>query len=534
MEAHAVVGRYVVPLELGVSDQLSGGRQFLVGGLCLNGGGGVEVCTGDSAFGPEAAGGDLVLDGLDACLDLGLAPAVAHGAAIGDIQQGALDVVVCDLHSALAAIGHVAVGTGDVAVVVHAGGEHLVVGVLTLDDAGLGDRVDEVDEVDERGVVGIVGAGVDEVGGVIILDHLLDRRALGERVALLPRERKILALALEVVLDVALGADERAHFLVRGGLDAPPGDGLVALPQGRTRYPQGHRLGVVTVEAPDGMLDVLLQVVPVRRVEVCGPQSDQLDRVGLLGVLFPAELGHLARHVGRLARPARARVEDLLALLLGLLDSLGLADVLHRPDVPAGLEIVLREAVPGEDDHLVGIAVEVVAREGPAVPGLHRRRLLALVGVVFPLVVLAPHGVVGLELVDIGGDQGRSLGLPAAVHDRRGQQEQQHDHDGGQYDYGQPGPLGQGGVGVISTSCCRFVSHRNFSFSLSRAGVTVRRGAVSAEVPSAKPTARGLHHASCGGSPSSGVPGNRPGESSRMCRRGSADSWPAQRALRRR
>ena len=192
---------------------------------------------------------DLVLNAFHPAANLRLAPAMAHGARVGDVQQRALQVVVGELHPALGAIRHVAIGAGDVAIGVDARAIDLVVGMPDLDHPGLADRV------------GPIG----EIGLVEVLLHLLGRGAL------VPGEGQVVVLALEVIFDVALGTDQRAHLLVRNLVDvlALP---LERLAQGRPGDPQPHRVRLVAVEAADRVRDLRLQVVELAGVELRRPQ----------------------------------------------------------------------------------------------------------------------------------------------------------------------------------------------------------------------------------------------------------------------
>ena len=90
-------------------------------------------------------------------------------------------------------------------------------------------------------------------GLVEILLHLLGRRAF------VPGEGQVVALVLEVILDVALGANQRAHLLVRGLVDvaALPGERLA---QGRPRHAELHRVRLVTIETADRMRDLRFEV----------------------------------------------------------------------------------------------------------------------------------------------------------------------------------------------------------------------------------------------------------------------------------
>lgn len=76
MEAHAVGRGDIVPAELGVADEFTGGGQIGIRHAGLRGGGDIEM-RGDQRFlGVVLDGGDLGLNGLDALTNFGFAPAV--------------------------------------------------------------------------------------------------------------------------------------------------------------------------------------------------------------------------------------------------------------------------------------------------------------------------------------------------------------------------------------------------------------------------------------------------------------------------
>src|SRR5215470_9492874 len=110
-----------------------------------------------------------------------------------DVEQGAAHPVIAHLEGAHALIGHVAVGAGDAGSGVHTLLPDFELGMLGLQQLGPRLRVDPVGEA---------------LLVVVRLD-LLDAHAV------CPRVGDDLAFSLEVVLDVTLAADERAHFLSR-------------------------------------------------------------------------------------------------------------------------------------------------------------------------------------------------------------------------------------------------------------------------------------------------------------------------------
>ena len=297
---------------------------------------------GNRPLGLGAAFTHLGLDAFDALADFLLAPAVAHSAGVGDVQQGALHVVVGEFRAAFSAVRHVAIGAGDVAVGVNALGVDLEIRVLHLQHRGAADGV------------GPIGKGVAlEVGLLVVLLHRLHGRAL------VPGKGEVVVGLTEIVLDVALGADERAHFLM-GDLVDVAALALEGFAQGGPRNAQSHGVGLVAVEAADGVLDLRAHLREGGCVEIGGAGPHSLFESGGLAVgqLLSPQFGHDARDVGALARPARGGV--------GGADALGVGDVLDGVSVAAGLAVFLGEGVAGEEDDVRGRFGEVVARLGAA------------------------------------------------------------------------------------------------------------------------------------------------------------------------
>ena len=200
--------------------------------------------------------------------------AVAGLTGLIDLRQRAGDLVVRVLHTTFAHVGHVAVCARYAALTVDTHTPQLVVGVLSLEDGSARDLVRVV------GVVHLV---------VVSLD-LLDREAL------VVGEGEVLAIALEVILGVALSADERAHVLVGllGDVFATTLEGFV---EGGACGLELHGAGIVTVGAADGVHDLGSPLAPGSLVEL----SDTL-------------LLHDAGHVGALTCPAGTRLDILVAV----------------------------------------------------------------------------------------------------------------------------------------------------------------------------------------------------------------------------
>ena len=110
-----------------------------------------------------------------------------------DVQQRAAHVMVADLHGADALIRHVAVGAGDARPRVHALIPHLELRVLRL----------------QRGRTRLGVRPVLETGLLVVGENLIGAQPF------VPRVGQPLLRPLEVVLDVALPAHIRAHFLAR-------------------------------------------------------------------------------------------------------------------------------------------------------------------------------------------------------------------------------------------------------------------------------------------------------------------------------
>ena len=88
MDAHAVIGRHVIPAQLGAADQFSNAGQLVVAGAGLRGGGNVEIGLGQGGFRPAAGLMDLVLNAFHAAAQLLLAPAMADGDELATLASG--------------------------------------------------------------------------------------------------------------------------------------------------------------------------------------------------------------------------------------------------------------------------------------------------------------------------------------------------------------------------------------------------------------------------------------------------------------
>ena len=164
---------------------------------------------------------------------------------------------------------------------------------------------------------------------VVVSLHIFD----GE--ALVLREGEVLTIALEVVLGVALSADERTHVLMGllGDIVTTASKGFVECGTSRLEV---HGAGIVTVGATDGVHDLVTPLTPGSLVELCD-----------------ALLLHDTRYVWALTGPAGTGLYILLAI-----DTRGACtkDLTHVFDgvlVPTWCVILHCERVAcPQDDHL--------------------------------------------------------------------------------------------------------------------------------------------------------------------------------------
>lgn len=185
---------------------------------------------------------------------------VAGLAGGGDLGERAHDLVIRVLDAALSLVGHRAVGAGHAVLTVGALQEHAPAGMLGLEDGGLAELVDVVGEA---------------LFVVVLFDGF-------NSLALVKGEGQIIGALLEIVFFVALGAHERAHFLLGGVVDVLA-LALEGLDESGSGDAQVHGLGVMAVGAADGVHDFIAEFAP------------------LLGVEFgDAVFSHVARDIGLL------------------------------------------------------------------------------------------------------------------------------------------------------------------------------------------------------------------------------------------
>src|SRR5262245_50132748 len=273
----------------------------------------------------------------------------------------------------------------------------------------------------------VAGLGVGPVREpfLVVVDlDLLDLEAVR------PRVGHNLARPFEVVLDVTLATDERAHLLASGVpiwiVARDPLLGLERLDAGdeaRARDADAHRLRVVAVHARHRMLDEKLSLFVLRLARL--PERHARD---LLEPLL---------HVALADEPVEGEVRGVAVQagprLLALGHAPGLLLVEERVVMAAPVAVVEREGVTREDALEPGIALELllgwsgIAPPDTSPPVLRRRRQRRLqVRVVLEGPVLGPdlriRGVLGhLDHPDEG-----LPGLLLALEDVREEREQEH------------------------------------------------------------------------------------------------------------
>ena len=203
MEGGTVGSDGIVPAPLALTEQRLNGLHLGLAGTLVDDKLSLEVGTGQLLLGAVAHLGALLLTLVDVLAQhLGIL-AVAGLAGAVDIGQRRHDVVVGEFHTTLALVRHVAVGTAHAALGMDALLGNLIARVLSLQDRRLRQRVDIVVETN------------------LVVPFL--SILAGKAVVL--REVQVVGLLVEVILGVALCADQRAHLLVAGFLHVLAGAG---------------------------------------------------------------------------------------------------------------------------------------------------------------------------------------------------------------------------------------------------------------------------------------------------------------------
>ena len=238
---------------------------------------------------------------------------------------------------------------------------------------------------------------------LIILLDLLDARAVG------PRKGQILAVALEVVFDMAVGTHHAAHLLA-AELIRVLALGRQRLAQRRVGHDQLHGARLMTVGAGNGLLDQRLELAKGRGIEPGRRQFRPQTRV----------VGALARHAG-----AGCRIAPRLH------------DIGQGPVVTAILLVIGGEGVAGEQRPEARVSIELLDRLRSAIRSschlLRPQPAIELMREVhFPLLRVWLHRGNGNERLGAT----RLQGLIVQKHENADQGRGQRHHQGGQQPYG--------------------------------------------------------------------------------------------------
>ena len=229
-----------------------------------------------------------------------------------DVLEGRADVMIGEFHAALVAIRHVAIGARNASLGMNPCAVGFVIGMLRFEHRSLAERMHPIDVADF----------------IVVGFHLFG----GE--ALVPRKGEIFALAPEVILDVALRADKRAHLLVRGLCDVQPAP-LPGLGQCRPSDAQVHCLRVVAILTAYVVHHLRAEFLPRFLVE-----------------LGDAHLIHQPRDVRALARPACAGLRNHRAQCV--------ANVRDRVVVSARLEVFARKGIAGPHHNVLRVPFQQI------------------------------------------------------------------------------------------------------------------------------------------------------------------------------
>ena len=186
MEAGSVAGHGIVPAPLALADVSQSGGHLLLVGAFLPGEGGFDMRCGEFFLYLGTHLKHLLLALIDILAQrLGVLTVAGLARAV-DMGQRRHDVVIGIFHASLLDVRHVAVGAGKATLTMYALLEDLITGMLSLQNLGMGQRMDIVVEADTV----VVSLGILACQAFVL------------------REFEVVGAFLEVVLRVALRADE--------------------------------------------------------------------------------------------------------------------------------------------------------------------------------------------------------------------------------------------------------------------------------------------------------------------------------------
>ncbi len=228
MKSHAVCRRYPVPAPLRMTDELQNGSHFFfrsaVFPRCFS----FNMSFCKCVFGDGTNLTDFHLSVVNILFELLFTLAVAHLTGNTDGIQRTLDVVVRVFNAAFHFIGHVAVCAGNASAVMHTCHKNFVIRMLCFQHWCFAKFMNPVNKFKI----------------IVIVFHSFHAETA------VPWKCKVIAVFFEVVLHMALGANQRAHILMCEILY------LFSLSfksffKGRSGYTQIHRFRIMTVKAAD-------------------------------------------------------------------------------------------------------------------------------------------------------------------------------------------------------------------------------------------------------------------------------------------
>ncbi len=144
VEPNTVGGGNPIPTPLRMAHELKNGLHLLFRGALRPGKLGLQMGTYQGILGNDQQLLHFVLALVHVVSQHFFRFSVTYAARARDARQRAPHLVVGKLHSALASVDHVAIGTGNAPLTVDAGHVHFVVGMLRLQDGRPAQLVDEV------------------------------------------------------------------------------------------------------------------------------------------------------------------------------------------------------------------------------------------------------------------------------------------------------------------------------------------------------------------------------------------------------